>query len=578
MVGAGGATWGRPIFQTSSAGVHGDLVWEGDPDKMSRKWIDAVRAEGIDSTDDWLQKQLSNNGARTKDSKGNEQQVLVQVSARSTADRRSISLWLRGGGRERVAGCFRFWRECFCQQCIWCDCSQFVQQIERLGCGGQDGTGRVALQIGWYCCAVDVRRCEDNRHAESKMWEPDEMNTVRWPSAACGCTAAGGAQGRKMRDSLNADNRQAKKKKTPQLTSPLKPNLSKNGRVVASVTRGCKARCRPAQKDFGTNTGSLLFTGYACDKASQQKVGRWTAEKKFSVNTRTGCLVTTSYSWKLSVVLPWRALLRFEQELRKNSHEKGQRRNARRERVTTTKCEAGSWSLRSLWGANDGTHGVPINKRHKSEGPGEWDWKHSGLQKTQTKRPTACRTWTQKASIQNWRSSWSWRISLGLCSRSSCGQERSSRKPKSGTRPWGWKSRWEEGRRTNSETGRSGEKWGWQGGKAGATVVGGSVERNVLGAVGLGWAEIGSSVGAWDGWLVTANRSRISGCHFFHTACVQFRGVVCVQCSVCVPSFFRASVFFSSRERESLGCTARCSPRPIFAGFSGWFTELRTWH
>ena len=35
--------------------------------------------------------QLSNNRARTKDSKGNEQQVLVQVSARSTADLRSIS-------------------------------------------------------------------------------------------------------------------------------------------------------------------------------------------------------------------------------------------------------------------------------------------------------------------------------------------------------------------------------------------------------------------------------------------------------------------------------------------------------
>ena len=25
------------------------------------------------------------------------------------------------------------------------------------------------VQIGWCCFAVDVRRCEDNRHAESKM-------------------------------------------------------------------------------------------------------------------------------------------------------------------------------------------------------------------------------------------------------------------------------------------------------------------------------------------------------------------------------------------------------------------------
>ena len=27
----------------------------------------------------------------------------------------------------------------------------------------------LGVQIGWYCCAVDVQRCEDNRHAESKM-------------------------------------------------------------------------------------------------------------------------------------------------------------------------------------------------------------------------------------------------------------------------------------------------------------------------------------------------------------------------------------------------------------------------
>ena len=47
--------------------------------------------------------QLSISRARTKDPKGNEQQVLVQVSARITADRRSISLWPRGGGRESCA-------------------------------------------------------------------------------------------------------------------------------------------------------------------------------------------------------------------------------------------------------------------------------------------------------------------------------------------------------------------------------------------------------------------------------------------------------------------------------------------
>ena len=26
----------------------------------------------------------------------------------------------------------------------------------------------LGVQIGWYCFAVDIRRCEDNRHAESK--------------------------------------------------------------------------------------------------------------------------------------------------------------------------------------------------------------------------------------------------------------------------------------------------------------------------------------------------------------------------------------------------------------------------
>ena len=28
---------------------------------------------------------------------------------------------------------------------------------------------RLGVQIGWYCCVIDIHRCEDNRHAESKM-------------------------------------------------------------------------------------------------------------------------------------------------------------------------------------------------------------------------------------------------------------------------------------------------------------------------------------------------------------------------------------------------------------------------
>ena len=27
----------------------------------------------------------------------------------------------------------------------------------------------LGVRIGWYCYAVNVQRCEDNRHAESKM-------------------------------------------------------------------------------------------------------------------------------------------------------------------------------------------------------------------------------------------------------------------------------------------------------------------------------------------------------------------------------------------------------------------------
>ena len=54
--------------------------------------------------------ELSNNRGRAKDSKGSEQQVLVQVSARSTADRRSFSSGPRGCGRESCRSFFRFRR------------------------------------------------------------------------------------------------------------------------------------------------------------------------------------------------------------------------------------------------------------------------------------------------------------------------------------------------------------------------------------------------------------------------------------------------------------------------------------
>ena len=37
---------------------------------------------------------------------------------------------------ERVTGYFRFWRERLCQQCIWCDCLQVVQQSSYQGLEG----------------------------------------------------------------------------------------------------------------------------------------------------------------------------------------------------------------------------------------------------------------------------------------------------------------------------------------------------------------------------------------------------------------------------------------------------------
>ena len=48
MVGAGDAAGGRSVVQGLSAGGHGDLDVRNN---MSWKWTDAVRAEGVDSTD-----------------------------------------------------------------------------------------------------------------------------------------------------------------------------------------------------------------------------------------------------------------------------------------------------------------------------------------------------------------------------------------------------------------------------------------------------------------------------------------------------------------------------------------------
>ena len=68
MVGAGDAARGRSVFQTSSAGVHGDL---GVRDKMSRKRTDRRSRLNRPLTTDF--KDHLSNRARTKDSKGNEQ-------------------------------------------------------------------------------------------------------------------------------------------------------------------------------------------------------------------------------------------------------------------------------------------------------------------------------------------------------------------------------------------------------------------------------------------------------------------------------------------------------------------------
>ena len=82
---------------------------------------------------------------------------------------------------ERVAGRFRFGRECFCV--IARNLSNELKDFASVAKTEQDvlhmfdwsDDERLGVQIGWCCCAVDIHRCEDNRHAESEMSEPVEM-------------------------------------------------------------------------------------------------------------------------------------------------------------------------------------------------------------------------------------------------------------------------------------------------------------------------------------------------------------------------------------------------------------------
>ena len=95
------------------------------------------------------------------------------VSEEHSRSSMKIFMTSRRWQREReVAGCFRFWRERLCQQCIWCDCSQVVHRVERLGFGVRWSDEEcLGVQIGWCCYATlrgqSPRRIEDVRTTSS---------------------------------------------------------------------------------------------------------------------------------------------------------------------------------------------------------------------------------------------------------------------------------------------------------------------------------------------------------------------------------------------------------------------------
>ena len=117
---------------------------------MSRKWTDVVCAEGVDLNRPLTTQQIADfknqlfNSTRTKGSKGNEQQVLVQGDC-GDHSRSSINLFMTS----------RWWQRESCvgdsvNSVSGRDYSQVVQRVERLGCCGRDATGRVAyLRLEW---------------------------------------------------------------------------------------------------------------------------------------------------------------------------------------------------------------------------------------------------------------------------------------------------------------------------------------------------------------------------------------------------------------------------------------------
>ena len=87
----------RSVFQISSDGVHGDLSVRG---KMSRKWTDAVRAEGVDSTGHCLhgsvvQQQSSYQGLEGK------RPASLGLDVSEEHSRSSINLFMTSRRRQR---------------------------------------------------------------------------------------------------------------------------------------------------------------------------------------------------------------------------------------------------------------------------------------------------------------------------------------------------------------------------------------------------------------------------------------------------------------------------------------------
>ena len=165
MVGAGGS-----VFQTSSAGVHGDL---GVRDKMSRKRTDrrsrlntriscptterVPRTRRDTSSKSWFRCQ------------GGSHQIFDQsLHDFATAAMRELHA-VSGSGVDDSVNSASGVIACKLSNELkdWSAVAETEQDVLHMFDWSDEEC--LGVRIGWYCYAVDIRRCEDSRHAESKM-------------------------------------------------------------------------------------------------------------------------------------------------------------------------------------------------------------------------------------------------------------------------------------------------------------------------------------------------------------------------------------------------------------------------